>query len=285
MKQKLIFLSICISIILFIQSDFPAYKIYNQQSKSIDFQKMIKEAQTYDVILFGELHDNPVAHWLQFELTKALFEIKGNQLLLGAEMFESDDQIKINEYFINLISQSSFEKECRLWPNYKTDYKPLLEFAKSNNLKFIATNIPRRYASFVSKNGIDSLINFSKHAKMFMAPLPIDFDPELKGYKDMMGMGSHAMPFIAQAQAVKDATMAHFILLNLKEGHTFLHFHGAYHSNNFEGIYWYLKKQKPELKILTISTVEQEDIHEILPENDSLANYIIVTDKDFTKTY
>ena len=58
---------------------------------------MANEISSADIILFGELHNNSISHWLQFELTKALYETKGNKLLLGSEMFEADDQIKINE--------------------------------------------------------------------------------------------------------------------------------------------------------------------------------------------
>ena len=33
-----------------------------------------------------------------------------------------------------LASKSKFENECRLWDNYSTDYKPTLEFCKSNEI-------------------------------------------------------------------------------------------------------------------------------------------------------
>ena len=41
--------------------------------------------------------------------------------------------------------------------NYKTDYKPIIEFAKENGINFIATNIPRRYAAMVSGGGLRAL--------------------------------------------------------------------------------------------------------------------------------
>ncbi|MEA3494559.1 MAG: ChaN family lipoprotein [Bacteroidota bacterium] len=271
---------------IFIQATMPAYKIYNSKGKEINFEKMANKISSADVILFGELHNNSISHWLQFELTKALYETKGNKLLLGSEMFEADDQIKINEYFSNYITQKYFEKEARIWPNYKTDYKPPFEFAKEKKLKYIATNIPRRYASFVSTKGLDSLQLLSSEAKTFIAPLPIDFDPELPGYKKMAKMmRGHSISYLPQAQASKDATMAHFILKNLKEGQIFLHFNGAYHSNNHEGIYWYLKKQNKNLKIITITTIEQDDIKNFDDEIKNMADYFIVVDSDVTKTY
>ena len=83
----------------------------------------------------------------------------------------------------------------------------------------------------------------------------------------------------------KDATMAHFIIKNLQPNAVFLHYNGTYHSDNFEGISWYLKKSKPELKIITIATVEQKDISKLEKEHLNKADFILVIDEDATKTY
>jgi hypothetical protein len=79
--------------------------------------------------------------------------------------------------------------------------------------------------------------------------------------------------------------MAYFISKNLKPNSVFIHYNGSYHSDNFEGIYWYLKKAAPSLKIITIATVEQSDLKKIVSENYNKADYILVIDEDVTKTY
>ncbi len=272
------------------RSDLPAYKIYNQKAKEVKYKKLIGDALDADVVLFGELHNNPISHWMQLELTKDIFAEKGDQLVLGAEMFESDNQMLLDEYLDGTIKQRNFEAEAKLWDNYKTDYKPLIEFAKENQVKFVASNVPRRYASLVHSNGFEGLNDLSEGAKILLPPLPVAYDPELPGYTAMIemmgGMGSdHANDNLPKAQAIKDATMAHFILQNLAAGQTFIHYNGAYHSNNFEGIYWYLKQQRPELKILTITTVEQESMDDLTEENTGVADYTICVPADMTKTY
>lgn len=90
---------------------------------------------------------------------------------------------------------------------------------------------------------------------------------------------------MAKAQASKDATMAYFILKNLSDGKTFIHFNGTYHSDNFEGISWYLKRNNPELKILTIGSIEQNSIDELNEESMSVADFILCIPEDMTKTY
>jgi uncharacterized iron-regulated protein len=269
------------------KTDKPAYLLYDKKGKEVKYDKMLKQIEGADIVLFGELHNNPIAHWLQIELTKDLYEMKKENLVLGAEMFESDNQVILDEYLDSLISQRRFEAEVRLWPNYKTDYKPLIEFANEKQLRFVATNIPRRYASLVNSDGFEGLDKLSDEAKLFLPPLPVKYDSTLNAYKSMMemgGMGSHVTPNFPKAQAIKDATMAHFILENWLPGKLFLHFHGAYHSENFESIYWYLKQENPDLNIVTIHTVQQEDISELKEDNTGKADYTICVDEDMTKT-
>src|SRR5665647_527370 len=88
-----------------------------------------------------------------------------------------------DRYFAGIIKESSFESEVRLWKNYGTDYKPLLNFAKENDLKFVASNIPRRYASVVAAGGFEALQKVSPEELKFIAPLPVEYDPELACYK------------------------------------------------------------------------------------------------------
>lgn len=261
-----------------------AYKIYNGKGKEVSYSKMVRALNENDLIFFGELHNNTVSHWLQLELTRDLYSIRGVQLALGAEMFESDNQVIMNEYFLGYISQSNFEKEMRMWPNYSTDYKPLIEFAKENGLRFVAANVPRRYASMVSKEGIEKLADLPAHSKAYIAPLPIKIDLTVGCYKEMLEMGGGNQLF-PQAQMVKDATMAHFILNNWSKEELFLHFNGSFHSDNKEGIIYYIRLKEPNLKIGNITTVEQDNIDKLDKEHQGKADFIICVPSRMTKTY
>lgn len=268
----------------------PAYRLVDADGKKVKYSKLLKEAQKADIILFGELHNNPVSHWLQLELSHDLHEAMGENLVLGAEMFESDNSLILQEYVSGLIRTRNFEAEAKLWPNYKTDYKPLIEFAREKKLPFIATNVPRRYAAAVNTGGFEALDAFQDEAKKLIAPLPIAFDPELPQYKkmaSMMGgqMGDHGNSNIVKAQALKDATMAHNILENFQPGNVFLHFHGSFHSDFYEGIMWYLKQRNPVLKIITIATIEVDNVDEFPEDQKGVADFVIVTPKTMTKTH
>lgn len=284
MKYLLLLIIICLYCQTNGQGKKP-YTLYDGNGKKITYAKMLKQIQKSNIVLFGELHNNPIAHWLQYELAKDLNE--KHSLMLGAEMIESDNQNILNDYLSSKIDDKALDTLGRLWSNYKTDYAPLVNFAKAYHLQFIGTNIPRRYARLVHKSGgLSALDSLPSADKQWIAPLPIAYDASLPGYKNIAHMmGDHGSNAIAMAQAIKDATMAHFILKNYLPNHLFLHFNGAYHSNNYEGILWYLKKQKDTLNYLTISTVSQENLNKLENDHKGKADFIICVDSDMTKTY
>lgn len=284
MRKTILILSLILTVNVTFSQKKP-YVIYNSKGKKVRYKKMKKTLAKKDVILFGELHNNPISHWLQYELTSDLH--KTQNLILGAEMFEADNQVFLSDYISKKISHTQLDTLARLWPNYKTDYAPLVNFAKENQLQFIATNIPRRYASMVyKKGGFDALNSLSLKEKEWIAPLPIPFDSELPTYKKILeDMGDHGSPELVKAQAIKDATMAHFILANYKKDSLFMHYNGAYHSDFYEGILWYLKKEREDLKYATISTVSQENVNELSKSNYGKADFIICVDSNMTTTY
>jgi uncharacterized iron-regulated protein len=269
--------------------DKPAYKIFTGEGKKADYQDMLKQALKADVVFFGELHDNPIAHWLELELTKDLFSEKGKNLILAAEMFETDNQLIIDEYLSDFIKESSFESEVRLWKNYSTDYKPLISFAKKNNLAFVASNIPRRYAALVSAGGFDALQKITDEGKRYIAPLPVEYDPEVTCYKNMLEMnmgpkGPNPENF-PKAQAIKDATMANSIVKYCQPGKMVIHYNGSYHSDLHQGILWYLNKYRPSTKSATITAILQDDIDKMSDESKNQADFVIVIPSSMTRTY
>jgi uncharacterized iron-regulated protein len=265
--------------------DKPAYVLYNSKGKKASYASLIKQAGTSDIVLFGEFHNNPISHWLQLAVTKDLYKIN-QRLILGAEMFEADNQDALNKYLVGEITQKGLDTMARLWSNYKTDYAPLVNFAKDNKLPFIATNIPRKYASLVNKKGFSALDSLTKEEKAWMAPLPMPYDSTLATYQNILKMmGDHATPNLVKAQATKDATMAHFIVKHHKKRSVFIHYNGAYHSDYYEGIGWYLKQYAPQLKVMTITTVSQKDLKKLEKEHLGKADFIICVDEDMTGTY
>jgi uncharacterized iron-regulated protein len=293
MKRVIIYFALLLFLVSS-KEDKPAYRIFNAKGKAVKYAELLEDAKKSDVIFFGEIHDSPICHWLELELAKDLFRFKQRKLVLGAEMFETDNQLLLKEYTTKFIRKKDFEGEAKLWPNYKTDYAPLVDFAHDNGIKFVATNIPRRFAAIVNLHGFEGLDSIYANERGLIAPLPIKYNPEMGCYKNMLTMmgpeaaASHMGDNLPKAQAIKDATMAWFIFKSLQFGLTFLHFNGSYHSDNHEGVVWYLnefnKRTATPLKILTISSVEQSSPEEFSKDNINKADFIICIPDDMTKT-
>lgn len=271
--------------------DLPAYKIYNANGKEVSFKSMEKSANGATTVLFGEFHDNPIAHWLQLELTQKMFATQGSNLQLGFEMFEQDQQALLHAYLQGNLTTEQFQDTMRHWPNYQTDYAPLVEFAKEKGLSCVASNIQRKYASVLFKKGRAALDTLPEAIKQQMAPLNFTFDTTLSQYQAMKEMGAHMGPEMGwkmvEAQAIKDATMAYFILHNpwRNPQTVHLHFNGAYHSDFHQGIMWYLQQEVAPSKILTISTVSQDNVQKLEKEHLGRADFIICVPSNMTSTH
>ena len=266
----------------------PAYSIFTGEGKETDYGKMLKDLADADVIFIGETHNCPIAHWLEYEIASDLIRRSPKGLALGAEMFEADNQLLVDEYTRGLISSDKFEAEAKLWDNYWTDYSWMLYLAREHGLKFVATNVPRRYASYVKDNGLEPLQTLSKEAKSLMAPLPISFDKAAQdeamfGFMQMIGGKGAGSSHFAEAQAIKDATMAWFIAQNFDR--KFIHFNGNFHSDNKGGIIPYLEAYLPGKKIATVCSARQDSIKSLEKENRGRADFIIVAPTDFPMSY
>lgn len=271
--------------------DKPAYVIYTANGKKTTFEKLVESTENKELVLFGEFHDNPISHWLQLELTKEIYAEVGSNLQLGFEMFEQDQQELLSQYLLGNLTAKQFKDTMRLWPNYATDYAPIIDFAKTNKLFCVASNVQRKYASLLFKKGRKALDTLSLTIKSQMAPIDFIVDTTLSQYKEVYTMGGHmgvnmGMNMV-ESQAFKDATMAQFIMANpgRKEGSVHLHFNGAFHSDFHQGILWYVQQKQVNIRVLTISTVTQEDVRKLDKEHLGRADFIICVPESMTRTH
>ena len=269
-----------------------AYRLYNNSGEQISFETMIDSLGRAEVVFIGENHNCPISHWMELEITKALHGRWGDRLILGEEMMEADNQLILDEYLSGKISYDRFETEARLWPNYSTDYYPVVYYAKDNGIPFVATNVPRRYANAVNSGGLGVLDNFSEEARSYIAPLPIPFEYDTIaadakfGIMQMLSQRTpEEMRSLAEAQALKDATMGWFIARNMKPDTRFVHINGTMHSNSGDGIIPYLLHYRPGTRIATVTSVREDEIDNLDPAYLDMADFYIVVPVDFPTSY
>lgn len=290
MKKILWIVMLIMSMTTYAQKTPEIFRIFDAKGKKISYEKMIKTVSATDVVFFGEIHNCVISHWMELKVLEALAE-NNNKLKVGMEMLEADNQLIIDEYTSSTISSDRFEEECRLWPNYSTDYEPLVYYAKRHHLPLIATNVPRRYASIVKEKGLAFLDSLSAEAKRYLPKLPIKYVENKNAQEGfalmgLLGKAKETKPqLMAQAQAIKDAAMGWFIAQNLKKGEQMIHFNGTYHSDARNGIIPYLLEYRPKTTISTIRAVRQEEIDKIEKDYLGLADFYICITEDMNVSY
>ncbi|KAG2423844.1 hypothetical protein HXX76_015004 [Chlamydomonas incerta] len=92
---------------------------------------------------------------------------------LSLEMFEADVQHVIDEFLIGAIREADLMKDGRPWPNYPTDYRPLVMAAKEGRARVVCANAPRRYVSLVGRSGAAALEALPPDSRRHLPPLPL----------------------------------------------------------------------------------------------------------------
>jgi uncharacterized iron-regulated protein len=185
-----------------------------------DFEALLRDVASADVVYLGENHDDPGTHALQLAVLEGLAR-RGVPVVLALEMFERDVQAHLEAYLAGTMPESAFLAVSRPWENYASDYRPLVEFAKAQRWPVIATNIPRPLASAVSRGGLavfDTLDTTTRGWTAVENQCGTDTKYGRK-FTALMGGGGHGgggMPAAAMdrfyaAQCVKDEAMAESI--------------------------------------------------------------------------
>ena len=241
--------------------------------RTIPFAQMADEAAKADVVFFGEQHDDDETHRAELALLTAIGE-RRREVILSLEMFERDVQPLLDAYLAGRISEDNFRAQSRPWPNYAADYRPLVELAKAKGWPVIASNVPRRLASIVSRRGLPAIDSLAAAERAFVArDLQCPKDRYYDNFVAVMG-GAHggtsapAVPgarpmtdLFYESQCVKDETMAEAIAEARAKsgGAVVLHVTGAFHSDFGLGTVSRVARRLPSERTVVVSAVPTRD--------------------------
>ncbi len=267
------------------------YKIYStSKQKQVTVDDIVNDMANADVLFFGEEHNDSTGHYLENVLFRKLVEKYPGNTALSMEMFETDCQNVLNEYLSGLIREKNFTTEARAWHNYK-DYRPLIEWAKTNHIPIVAANTPARYANMVNRLGLTSLQQLSTVGQSYLPPLPIDTatGPYYEKFvKIMGGHGAIGNMQMYQAQNLWDATMGWSVakFYNQHKNYKILQLNGGFHSEEKLGAAAQLKKYAPKARILNIAAYTDDSFENPdWSKFTQMGDYIILTNPKLSKTF
>lgn len=238
-----------------------------QSGKNLTAAQLTSKLQKYDVVFFGEYHDQSEIHQYELELLEAMYKAKGAKLALSMEMFEVDNQSKLNNFLADTLSEEDFLATARPWPNYRTDYAPLVKFAKENKMPVVAANVPRFLAAHVAKNngataGIDAQYEkwLPQHTYAPEGAYKEKFYAQMNSPEAPMKMPPQRLAAVYAAQCLKDDKMAESIaaFADAHQDMQILHINGCFHSDAHLGTTQKLEALRPNLKVAVITPLERK---------------------------
>lgn len=251
--------------------------------RTVDIDSLAASLAAYDVIFYGEKHRHPGIHLQQQRLLRAL-HARFAGIVLSLEQFERDVQPVLDDYLAGRIGEINLVEKGRAWDNYRTSYRPLVQFARDNALPVVAAEAPVWAVTCVGQYGPEILQEFTAEDRAYLARNLHITDgayrdkysaflggssthgggegKDGKGNDDMKTQAIHRRAEHSYAaQVLRDDTMAESIALALQKfpGKKVLHLTGSFHSDGFLGTVERLRLRKPELRIAVISPIEVDD--------------------------
>jgi uncharacterized iron-regulated protein len=270
-------------------------RVYDTQRKTFtDFESMLADLVRADVVFVGEQHNDPNTHALELAVLEGLLRRRA-AVGVALEMFERDVQGAVDQYVTGVSTEEQFLAASRPWPRYATDYRPIVELAKTHHLAVTASNVPRRIATDVSKNGMSTIEGLGDDRGLAARDLQCATSGDYYN-RFIKQMGEHppsGEPKAKETQAkndrfylaqcVKDETMAESVAEAFRNAPvpraTIVHFNGSFHTNYGEGTAERTRRRLPGRRVAVISMIPVEDIDTVAPDQDDLkqADYLVFT--------
>jgi uncharacterized iron-regulated protein len=266
-------------------SSYVPQRVFDTRQKTFsDFESMLADLARADAVFVGEQHDDANTHRLELAIVEGLTR-RGVSVVVALEMFERDVQSQVEGYAAGRITEEQFLKDSRPWPRYATDYRPLIEFARAHHLPIVASNVPRRIASDVSKNGMPAIEKLGSDDRAFAArevqcPTSGDY---YQRFGEAMGGHEGANANFYFAQCVKDETMGESVATAFQKNATgrvtIVHVNGAFHSDFGEGTADSARRRMPGRRIAVVSMLPVDDLDTAKPDDDDFkrADYLVFT--------
>jgi uncharacterized iron-regulated protein len=230
-------------------------------NKQISFPELMQRLQTKRVVFVGETHDRYDHHMNQLLILRSMQKQNPN-IGIGVEWFQQQYQPILNNYLAGKISEDELLAQTDYYNRWRYDFRmlrPILEYAKANNIPVIALNAPAELTSKVGMQGLDSL------SKEERAQLPAEITPAQGSYLNKLRQvfadhahGHGQFENFAMVQRIWDETMANNIVkfLQANEQARMVVFAGSGHVSAKAAIPNDLSRRLPKVTKATIHSVD-----------------------------
>lgn len=261
-----------------------ASRVFDGRSaQEVGWDRAVSRLAQADAVFLGETHLDRLTHEAELELLRALTGARGGRVALAMEMFERDVQPVLDDYLAGRITESDFLSRARPWPNYRTDYRPMVEFAKGAGIPVIASNLPADLRRKLAQGGAEALAALTPAERALVPERLIENPPEYWERVEQATLGHGALGMgggedrLYDGQNLWDNTMAESVARSLAQDprRLVVHVNGGFHSAFWQGTVWQLVQRSPGVKVATVGIETTSDLADadpagLAPENDFL---------------
>lgn len=250
----------------------------------------------FDAVFLGETHTDETTHRVELAIYEGLIERLQGRVVLSMEMFDRDAQSALDRYTRGEIEEAEFLRLVPTWSNYPTDYRPLVEAARSRGLPVIGSNLPaslRRTLAFGGKAAWEELPPEAR-ARLPEELFPNSdaywarFERAVRGHAGMLSGGEDPEARLYSIQSLWDNVMGWSCAKALEDrpGWRVLHVAGAFHTSYRDGTVEQFRRRRPESRIATVDIAATGDLPLAgLDLDTDVADFVVYADSRATSLH
>jgi uncharacterized iron-regulated protein len=252
----------------------------SHEERALPAPEAIDRLAAADVVILGEIHDNPDHHRLQARMLQAIVD-RGRRPAVVFEMIPHDLQDTLDAHLRDSPGDAdglgrAVGWEERGWPDWSM-YQPIADVALRNHLAIRAGGLSQDLQRQLSREGADALDRQDRQRLGLMHELPSEAAASLdevlfRSHCDLLPR--HVLPAMRLVQWARDGAMAEAIEQAANDGPVVL-IAGAGHARRDWGVPAQLAARDARLDVATVALVEvtadMSDPGEYLPAGAGLS--------------
>lgn len=226
----------------------------------ITFSALTNLAKEQRVVFVGERHDRYDHHLNQLALLQNLHQSHVN-LSIGVEWFQKPFQGVIDQYLAGDIDETTFLTQTGYFDRWGYDYRmlrPIVEFARKNDIPLIALNADADLTRKISAVGLDGLSTKERASlPKVISPMPADEVTGLRStFEQHPAATEEKFERFVLVQRVWDLTMAEVIVTHLEEHpeKLMIVFTGDGHASKNRAIPRIISEERPSWKTIVVQS-------------------------------
>lgn len=263
------------------------FELSGERARQVDTMPSALFAQS-DVLIVGEVHDNPLHHALQAKLVVQMARVRQGRTAVVMEHIRRDKSAdladflaridrRVPAYWTTAAAQlgDALRWKQSGWPAW-AQFQPIAEAAIRAGIPILAGDVPRPEIMSVARKGLSVLSAADRTSYGLDTALPEKLREALLDELEASHCGlmpKSVFGKMADAQRLRDGHLARAAADAAKRHGSAVLLTGNGHARPDRGVAWYLRRLDPALRVRVILIAEAADLASFDPDKDSQAGF------------